>query len=83
MTPTDIMILWNFVLSVVVGIVSFVIRDKFDEIHRVSILINKTREEIARDNVTKAELERMLNHMDQRFTKLEVKIDELIRQNHA
>jgi len=43
-------------------------------------LLNKTREEVARDNVTKAEVERIVEHMDARFNKLESKIDELIRK---
>jgi hypothetical protein len=35
---------------------------------------------VARDNVTKAEVERIVEHMDARFNKLESKIDELIRK---
>ena len=41
------------------------------------------REEIARENVTKAELDRIVTHLDHRFSKLESKIDELIKQHHA
>jgi hypothetical protein len=40
--------------------------------------LNKTREEIARDNVTKAEVDRITDHIDQRFNRLENKIDQLI-----
>ena len=47
----------------------------------MNILLNKTREEIARDNVTKAEVERITDHIDQRFNKLEAKIDQLIGKN--
>jgi hypothetical protein len=43
-------------------------------------LLNKTREEIARDNVTNAEVERITDHIDQRFDKLEARIDQLIAQ---
>jgi len=77
------MLAWNFILSVTVGIVGFIVKDKFDELQRISILLNRTREEIARDNVTQAELDRMVAHLDSRFSKLESKIDELIRQHHA
>jgi histidinol phosphatase-like enzyme len=55
-------------------------REKFEEISRLSILINKTREEVARDYVTQAEVQRITDHIDQRFNRLEAKIDELIRQ---
>jgi len=83
MSANDIMLAWNFILSVTVGIVGFIVKDKFDELQRISILLNRTREEIARDNVTQAELDRMVAHLDSRFSKLESKIDELIRQHHA
>jgi hypothetical protein len=43
-------------------------------------LINKTREEVARDNVTQAEMDKLVNHIDQRFNKLEAKIDELFKK---
>lgn len=83
MNANDIMLVWNFILSVTIGIVGFIVKDKFDELQRLSILLNRTREEIARDNVTQAELDRMVAHLDSRFSKLESKIDELIKQHHA
>ena len=52
--------------------------EKFRELARISILLNKTREEVARDNVTQAGIDRITNHIDQRFNKLEAKIDQLL-----
>ena len=52
--------------------------EKFRELTRISILLNKTREEVARDNVTQAEIDKITNHIDQRFNKLEAKIDQLL-----
>ena len=77
------MMLWNLMLTVVVGIIGYILKDKFDELQRLSILLNRTREEIARDNVTQTELDRIVTHLDLRFSKLENKIDELIKQGHA
>ena len=77
------MMLWNLMLTVVVGIIGYILKDKFDELQRLNILLNRTREEIARDNVTQAELDRIVTHLDVRFSKLENKIDELIKQHHA
>jgi hypothetical protein len=53
--------------------------EKFQELSRISILLNKTREEVARDNVTQAEVDKIMDHIDQRFNKLEEKIDRLIQ----
>ena len=50
------------------------------EVQRLGILLNKTREEVARDNVTQAEIDKISDHIDQRFNKLEEKIDRLIQQ---
>jgi hypothetical protein len=38
------MMLWNVVLSAIVGVMVFMLKGKFDELQRISILLNKTRE---------------------------------------
>jgi len=76
----DMNMAWSAALSLIVGILTFVAKEKFAELARLGILLNKTREEVARDNVTKAEVERITGHIDQRFNRLEEKIDQLIRQ---
>ena len=60
------------------GLLGYMMNEKFRELARVTILLNKTREEVARDNVTQAEVDRITNHIDQRFNKLEAKIDQLL-----
>ena len=73
------MMLWNIVLTALLGVLAYIGHDKASEIQRLNILLNKTREEVARDNVTQAEIDRIMAHIDQRFNKLEVKIDLLIQ----
>ena len=73
------MMLWNAALSAVVAVMGFLLKGKFDQIDRLSILLNKTREEIAGDYVTQTEIQRITDHIDQRFNKLEAKIDQLIQ----
>jgi len=67
-------------LSLFTGLFAYIAHEKFAELSRITILLNKTREEIARDNVTNGEVERITDHIDQRFNKLEAKIDQLISQ---
>jgi hypothetical protein len=76
----DINGLWMTVLSLFTGLFAYVAHEKFAELARITILLNKTREEIARDNVTNAEVERITDHIDQRFDKLEARIDQLLAQ---
>ena len=78
----DIGLIWSTVLSVALGGLWFFIREKFDELKRIDILLNKTREEIARDYATNSEVQRVTDHIDQRFNRLEAKIDQLIQQAH-
>jgi len=76
----DISVIWSTILSVALGGLWFFIRERIEEIKRIDILLNKTREEIARDYATNSEVQRVTDHIDQRFNRLEAKIDQLIQQ---
>ena len=78
MEMREIIMIWNIVITIVMAVVGFFIKEKFNEIQRLSILLNRTREENARDSVTQAEIDKILDHIDQRFNKLEDKINQLI-----
>ena len=77
------MMVWNVLLTTFIGLLSWNLREKSDELNRLQILLNKTREEIARDNVTQAEIDKIVTHIDQRFDKLNDKIDLMIRENRS
>jgi hypothetical protein len=75
------MMVWNVILSGIVAVLGFMVKGKFDELDRITILLNKTREEIARDHVTRAEMngtvDRLGERFDSAFKRLEDKLDEL------
>ena len=71
---------WTGGLTIFMALIGYIMHEKFNELGRISILLNKTREEVARDNVTKAEVDRIMEHIDARFNKLESKIDQLIQR---
>jgi hypothetical protein len=75
----DVNTIWSAILSAMLAGLWFFIREKFDELKRIDILLNKTREEIARDYATNSEVQRITDHIDQRFNRLEAKIDQLIQ----
>ena len=72
---------WNIALSLIIGIVSWVLKDKAEELSRITILLNKTREEIAKDYVTKAEAHADINRVMNRLEVLDAKLDRLIESN--
>lgn len=76
------MMIWNALLSAVLGIMAFVVKDKFSEIQRLSILVNRTREEIARDHITRAEFRQDMKQLFDRFDQIEKKLDNM-RERHA
>ena len=76
----NMMELWTGGLTIFMALIGYIMHEKFNELGRISILLNKTREEVARDNVTKAEVDRIMEHIDARFNKLEDKIDQLIKR---
>lgn len=79
------MMIWNVILTVLVALMGFVLKEKFAEINRLGILLNRTREEIARDHITRAEVHRDMEKIMERFdagiNRLEAKIDELGKRN--
>lgn len=71
------MMVWNIVLSAVVAVMGFLLKSKFDEISRLGILLNRTREEVARDHITRAEFRADMQQLLDRFDRIERKIDSL------
>jgi hypothetical protein len=76
------MMVWNLVLTAIVAMLGFVLKEKFAEINRLGILLNRTREEVARDHITRSEFRADMQQLMDRFDRLERKIDNL-RGNHA
>ena len=75
--------LWNTVLSLVIGLLSWVLKDKSAELSRVTILINRTREEVAKEYVTKVEVHADINRVMTRLEVLDAKLDRLIEGYHS
>jgi hypothetical protein len=75
------MMIWNIVLTAVVGIMGFLFKGKFDELDRLGILLNRTREEVAREHVTRSEMNTMVDRLgdrfDRAFERLEAKVEEI------
>ena len=75
------MLVWNVILSGIVAVLGFMVKGKFDELDRLGILLNKTREEVARDHVTRAEvnqtLDKLAERIDKSIQRLEAKLDDM------
>ncbi len=78
------MMIWNVILTAIVALLGFIVKEKFAELNRLGILLNKTREEVARDHITRAEVHRDMEKIMERFdagiSRLEAKIDDLRKE---
>jgi len=63
------------------AILGYIIKDKSDELKRQGILLSKTREELARDYITKIEVRSDMQQIINRFDRLEEKIDRVIEKH--
>ena len=81
------MMLWNAVLSFFVAGMGFMLKGKMDELNRITILLNRTREEVAREHITRKEVDdkvdRIVERFDDGFKRLEAKIDDLAKVRRA
>ena len=75
------LMLWNVVLSFVSALILFWIKMSADETKRIQILVNRTREEIAREYVTKQEVHNDINRVLDRLDRLEKKIDDFMKEH--
>lgn len=74
--------IWNIILSIALGAVGFIMKNLFDEVNRIQILLNKTREEMPKEYVTRAQLDADVRRIFDRLDRLEVKLDKLM-EKHA
>ena len=77
------MLIWNLVLSTLVGMLAFFLKEKSAELNRIQILLNRTREEIAKEYVTKSEVHNDINRVLDRLDRLEAKLDDFIRDQRS
>lgn len=74
---------WNIILTTGLGLLSWVLKEKSDELSRVTILLNRTREEIAKEYVTKVEVHADINRVLDRLDRLDEKLDRLMENKSA
>ena len=70
-------LLWNIFLTLVVAPILYSIRSNTSELKRLDILLNKTREEMAKEYVTKQEVKEDMTALMERLEKLHEKVDKL------
>ncbi len=76
----DADLLWTTALTAGMGLIGWVLKSAVDEMQRLNILLNKTREEMAKVYVTKADSSAVMAQIVSRFDRIEEKIDRLMER---
>ena len=76
----DADMLWTAALTAGLGLIGWVLKSAVDEMQRLNILLNKTREEMAKDDVTKADSTTVMAQIVARFDRIEEKLDRLMER---
>ena len=71
---------WSGLLTALFGALAWTFKTKFDELQRLNILLNRTREEIAKEYVTKSEVHADINRIIDRLEALDAKLDRLMER---
>ena len=77
------LMLWNIVLSFISALILFWVKFATDEMRRIQILLNRTREEIAKEYVTKADVHSDINRVLTRLDRLEEKLDAFMKEQRS
>ena len=76
----DAGMIWNAVLSLIVAPLIIVIGAQVKELRRIDILLNRTREELGRDYVSKTEMDVSLARIMNAIDRLSQKVDRLFEE---
>ena len=77
------LMLWNVALSFVSALILMWIKATVDEMKRIQILLNRTREEIAKEYVTKADVHSDINRVLTRLDRLDEKLDAFMKEQRS
>ncbi len=72
--------IWNAVLSLIVAPLIIVIGAQVKELRRIDILLNRTREELGRNYVSKTEMDATLARIMNAIDRLSQKVDRLFEE---
>jgi hypothetical protein len=72
--------LWSSGLTAVLGFVVWWARAQHDELKRVQILLNRTREELAKEYSTKVESNTSIDRVIARLDALDAKMDRILER---
>ena len=73
-------VLWSTALTAIIAFVLWWVRAQHDEMKRIQILLNRTREELAKEYSTKTESNTSIDRVIVRLEALDAKMDRILER---
>ena len=77
---SEMTMMWNAILSLIVAPMTIIIVAQVREIRRIDILLNRTREELGKDYVTRQEMDNVMDRVMEVIDRLSQKVDRLFEE---
>ena len=74
-------VVWSSVLTAAISLLAWTFKTKADQVNRIQDQLMATREQIAREYVTKAEVHADINRVIDRLEALDAKLDRLMERS--
>ena len=76
----SVYVIWNIIVTLILAPIWASIKKNEAELQRQNILVNKTREEVAKDYITRNDHNLEYSRLMDKIDKLDAKIDKLITE---
>ena len=77
----EMTVVWSSVLTAAISLLAWTFKSKADQVNRIQDQLMATREQIAREYVTKAEVHADINRVIDRLEALDAKLDRLMERS--
>jgi len=77
----EMTVVWSSVLTAAISLLAWTFKSKADQVNKLQEQLMATREQIAREYVTKAEVHADINRVIDRLEALDAKLDRLMERS--
>lgn len=76
----EMTVVWSSLLTAAISLLAWTFKTKADQVNRLADQVSQTREQIAKEYVTKADMHADINRVIDRIDTLDAKLDRLMER---
>ena len=77
----EMTVVWSSILTAAISLLAWTFKTKADQVNKIQEMLMATREQVAREYVTKAEVHADINRVIDRLEALDAKLDRLMERS--